>query len=457
MTRLSFIISMLLSLGINAQTVMTLAEFQANSNSSTGQSGAAGTYGVTATGITRGPGVTFASGTNFSSQGWSTDYYTINQTDYVQFGVSPISGFQVSLTHLMINFVRDAAGPKRIEVRSSLDNYSTAVYSDAAIGTSNNSASFSLGSQFQNLTSPVTFRIYGHRATSSTGILRSSAYSGYTKVLLPSGALAGVVIKGTKLQLPTPANDNCQNAISLPVNSVCTNTTGSNVGATPSTPAPTGGCPSAGNKDTWYQFTMPNVSNPQVTIRTTPGSLTDGVMEVYTGTSCNNMTLITCEDDNSNGNGSTMPVINLQGGPGATVWIRIWGYSGTTGTFNICLLNYQSVNFVGEGGSEETIVNLSVDRQDKALDLNGNTTLLISPNPASEIVNVTFPSKYSKGSQRLILYNTSGKIVMDKNFESIAADATQQLDVSNLSSGCYFLNLVTTDGVISEKLIISGK
>ncbi|MBK9016280.1 MAG: hypothetical protein IPM82_20645 [Saprospiraceae bacterium] len=49
-----------------------------------------------------------------------------------------------------------------------------------------------------------------------------------------------------------------------------------------------------------------------------------------------------CEDDNSNGNGSWMPVINISGPAGTVVHIRVWGYGGATGTFNICALNYNT-------------------------------------------------------------------------------------------------------------------
>ncbi|MEO6131720.1 MAG: fibronectin type III domain-containing protein, partial [Saprospiraceae bacterium] len=142
-------------------------------------------------------------------------------------------------------------------------------------------------------------------------------------------------------------SDECSTAIMLSVNSTCMPITGSNIGATPSMPAPVGGCYSTGYKDVWFKFNMPNVNNSSVTIRTTAGSLTDGVMEVYTGADCAILSYITCEDDNNNGNGSQMPVINLTGSPNAPIWVRFWGYSGTTGTFNICVFDYISVNLAG--------------------------------------------------------------------------------------------------------------
>src|SRR4030095_1715530 len=122
-------------------------------------------------------------------------------------------------------------------------------------------------------------------------------------------------------------NDNCANATLLTVNSTCMSVSGTNVNATSSMPAPVGACPHAGYRDVWFRFLMPNVMNPAVTIRTTAGSLNDAVMEVYVGPDCSNLSFLTCEDDNTNGNGSMMPVINLIGYPNAMIWVRVWGYN----------------------------------------------------------------------------------------------------------------------------------
>ena len=199
---LVFMWLIVLALRMSAQNIV-LAEYRSNNNPMTGQSGAAGAYGVAATGVTRGPGVSFAGGSDYSAQNWTTGYF-YHPSDYFQVTISPIQGFKLSLSHLQFNFVRNTSGPSRIEVRTSKDNYATTIYSDNAIGTGNNSTGFSLGSSFQNLTSTLTIRVYGCRASSSTGTLRVSAYSGYTKQLLPNGALAGVIIRGTRTQGNTP-------------------------------------------------------------------------------------------------------------------------------------------------------------------------------------------------------------------------------------------------------------
>lgn len=195
-----------IALRISAQTIV-LAEYRSNNNPTSGQSGAAGAFGVTATGVTRGPGVGYAGGSDYSAQYWTTSYF-YDPSDYYQFTIAPKPGYKISLTNLQFNFIRNTGGPSRIEVRTSFDNYASLIYSDNAIGTGNNGTSFSLGNRFPNLTGSVTFRVYGCRATSINGTLRVGAYVGYTKVLLPSGALAGIVIKGTRTQTSAPEEGN---------------------------------------------------------------------------------------------------------------------------------------------------------------------------------------------------------------------------------------------------------
>jgi hypothetical protein len=51
-----------------------------------------------------------------------------------------------------------------------------------------------------------------------------------------------------------------------------------------------------------------------------------------------------------------MPVINLQGYSGQTIWVRVWGYNGSSGTFNICVFNYWSANYTGIDDSEENSI-----------------------------------------------------------------------------------------------------
>ncbi len=133
---------------------------------------------------------------------------------------------------------------------------------------------------------------------------------------------------------PPPANDNPCNAIPLPVNNTCIYSTHTNTGATNSVSVPSPGCGAFTGDDVWFTVTVPSVGG--IFLNSVAGTMLDGAMAVYTGSSCNNLTLIRC-DDNSSSNLS-MPLINMAGlTPGTTLWIRFWGYGGFyAGTFDIC-------------------------------------------------------------------------------------------------------------------------
>jgi hypothetical protein len=257
-------------------------------------------------------------------------------------------------------------------------------------------------------------------------------------------------------------NDNCTDAVQLSVGSTCQYAQGSNINASPSSPPPMGPCFAGGYKDVWFKFTMPSGGNPEVTIRTTAGSLTDAVMEVYTGSSCSGLSYIICEDDNNNGNGSTMPVINLQGYAGQTIWVRVWGYNGASGTFNICVFNYWSANYAGTDNAEE---NSTPDQLDPSTsDVNEITVdrvtqpsvLRVNPNPANDWLRVSFLQTEEIQVTDLLISDLSGKLAMKKNYKTSEVLAfSDQLDVSGLVPGIYILQLVTTQGIQSEKVVIT--
>ncbi|MDG1334149.1 MAG: hypothetical protein P8P74_17585 [Crocinitomicaceae bacterium] len=130
-----------------------------------------------------------------------------------------------------------------------------------------------------------------------------------------------------------PANDDPCSATPLPVNATCTNTLGTNLGATSSVGVPAPGCTAYSGGDVWYTITVPPSGN--VLIETsTAGGITDGGMVVYSGT-CASLNLVVCDDDGGVG---TIEAITLVGQtPGATLWIRIWEFGGgSSGDFDIC-------------------------------------------------------------------------------------------------------------------------
>lgn len=152
-------------------------------------------------------------------------------------------------------------------------------------------------------------------------------------------------------------NDNPCGAIQLPaVTSDCNYLQFSTVGATQTgialAPAPAscagGSSPFmggfvAGTKDVWFKITVPASGNIYITPQPNLGTgfISDGVMALYSGASCSALSQISCSDDYPTYPGSAndnQPYIAATGQtPGATLYLRYFGYATSQGTFGICV------------------------------------------------------------------------------------------------------------------------
>lgn len=147
-----------------------------------------------------------------------------------------------------------------------------------------------------------------------------------------------------------PTNDSPCTAIALQeVTSDCNYSQFTTIGATASTGAPTpascaggsgaqqGGF-SVSSKDVWFTVVAP--ANGKLTITPQPGyGMNDAVMVLYSGT-CNSLTQIACSDDHNypGTTNDTKPYISQSSlTPGATYYIRYFGYGSSSGNFGICV------------------------------------------------------------------------------------------------------------------------
>ena len=88
--------------------------------------------------------------------------------DYIQFIVTPNTGFSFTPTSLDFNWDRSGSGPANVTLRSSADNFVSdtgTIIGVAALGTTNTIAISGL----TNITLSTTFRIYGYGASAATG------------------------------------------------------------------------------------------------------------------------------------------------------------------------------------------------------------------------------------------------------------------------------------------------
>lgn len=102
------------------------------------------------------------------------------------------------------------------------------------------------------------------------------------------------------------------------------------------TPVPNcgGGFNSNTASDVWFSFTPTGTG--QVIIETTAGTLTDAVMQLYSGT-CGSLVRVECDDDDGPGLMSRIDRTCAPLTPGQTYLLRVWGYGGGLGTFDLCV------------------------------------------------------------------------------------------------------------------------
>jgi subtilisin-like proprotein convertase family protein len=126
-------------------------------------------------------------------------------------------------------------------------------------------------------------------------------------------------------------NDACEFAIPLTVGYTCNFTAGTSVGATQSLPASTcSDFTSSAANDVWYSF-VALTNTHRVTVAGGPGF--DAIVEARSG-ACNG-TSVACVDLTV---GGQTEVLNLTGLTiGQTYLVRVYGWAGGTGTFNICV------------------------------------------------------------------------------------------------------------------------
>ncbi|GAA4080279.1 hypothetical protein GCM10022389_28000 [Flavobacterium cheonanense] len=119
---------------------------------------------ITVSGIVRGTGIAGSAALNrYSATGWNSAIIDVN--DYYEFTLTPNSGYQINLTSFVYTGQASGTGPTATAFRSSIDSYTSDIGTATITGTTISLAS----SSYQNITSGITFRIYGWGASAAGG------------------------------------------------------------------------------------------------------------------------------------------------------------------------------------------------------------------------------------------------------------------------------------------------
>ncbi len=134
-------------------------------------------------GIGRGTGINGSNAVDrYDATGW--DAVATQWDDYFTFTLTPNSGFKINLVSFVYTGQASAQGPSNFAFRSSLDGFSANIGTPTATGTT---ISLS-GAAYQNITSAITFRIYGWNANTGTGTfgINDFTFNGTVVAIAPS-------------------------------------------------------------------------------------------------------------------------------------------------------------------------------------------------------------------------------------------------------------------------------
>lgn len=225
-----------------------------------------------------------------------------------------------------------------------------------------------------------------------------------------------------------PANDLCEGAIGLDVNTECEPITGTVFGGTQSLPAIecntfTGDA----NDDVWYAFAA---TSPNALVSVLGSTSFDAVIEVFEAP-CTDLASIACSDSSVAGETEAIAFSDLT--IGNTYYIRVYDYANgypATPEFDICVTGDVPTAIVDANTADFTM----------------------RPNPADGQVVIELPADL-RGST-IELLDLSGRLVMRQSGGASAGAAQRVLEVSGLGAGLYTVRVLATDRTAEARLLV---
>jgi len=152
--------------------------------------------GITSTGIGYGSGAFNSAANNrYNTGGYSTSG-TLNagNNDFISWTITPGNCYDLDFTSLVIAYQRSASGPQNLALRSSIDAYATNIWTITGIPEPEQTSTIPLtAAAFQNLTTAVTFRLYGWSSISTNGTFSINSFTFNGSVTSTNTAVAGTI------------------------------------------------------------------------------------------------------------------------------------------------------------------------------------------------------------------------------------------------------------------------
>jgi hypothetical protein len=184
----------------NAPTAVLLSwNTFGNTGTETTEPSIANDPSIAAANLTQGTITAAANSNRFGGSGWfntgntaggNTLAEAVAGNDYIQFVVSPSSGFSFTPTSLVFIWDRSGTGPSNVTLRSSADGFTTDLGTVTGIASGAFATNTINISGLTNLTSATTFRLYGYGATATGG---TGGFDTTTSVTTPNVVFNGTV------------------------------------------------------------------------------------------------------------------------------------------------------------------------------------------------------------------------------------------------------------------------
>jgi hypothetical protein len=150
-------------------------------------------------------------------------------------------------------------------------------------------------------------------------------------------------------------------------------------------------CASYQGGDVWFTMLVPPSGN--LSFETDSGSINDTGIAVWTDSTCNNLSLLGCDDDGGNGYFSFLTLYDLT--PNQNIYIQVWGYGGGNGTFHLCVNDLGAISL---DSSELPIVMINTLGNTIVQDTKVSCYMDIKYNGPNAITYVTDSSNIYKGN-----------------------------------------------------------
>ncbi|WP_338356085.1 hypothetical protein [Yeosuana marina] len=152
---------------------------------------------ISTTGICRSSGIVENAGGTYNSRDW-TQNSTLDLDDYLEWTITPNSGYKIDLTTMNIRYDRSPRGPTKVDIQIDLGSGFASIFSDSSVNPNGENVTGIDLSLFTSITSSITFRLYAYDATGTTGTFDIE------ELQLPSyvGTNKGIVVNGNVSALP---------------------------------------------------------------------------------------------------------------------------------------------------------------------------------------------------------------------------------------------------------------